>query len=204
MSPDLYCLIFQRSSMKGPIQSTRCVPLLLVFFEELKISMNLTFAHCQTCLAAHSASASASLLTSPAAASFASPQRPDAALLSFNSPSSSSAAAAVARRFVSKTSGDQLFKHRRRTNALKSVVCQVCGKAFAYNWGLRQHMRTHTGEKPYSCSFCGRCFAEAANLRKHERIHTGERHYVCKLCARSFIHASSLRVHRCAGPRDGH
>ncbi|XP_051920959.1 zinc finger protein 574 isoform X1 [Hippocampus zosterae] len=90
----------------------------------------------------------------------------------------------------------QLLRHRRSAHGPKrSFLCTVCGKTFAKQIHVRNHIRTHTGERPFQCADCGKTFSSLANLSRHTLIHTGARPYRCDVCQRAFSQSSNLRQH---------
>ena len=52
-----------------------------------------------------------------------------------------------------------------------AIVCNYCGKEFAFASDLRRHTRTHTGEKPYECSECNFRASQRYNLERHKKTH---------------------------------
>ena len=62
-----------------------------------------------------------------------------------------------------------------------------CYKAFAHNYNLADHIRTHTGEKSFTCSQCGKSYSLNSNLKHHMTIHTGEKSYQCSVITKVFL-----------------
>ncbi|OCT67950.1 zinc finger protein 2 [Xenopus laevis] len=78
----------------------------------------------------------------------------------------------------------------------KPFICLDCGKHFACNSHLTNHMTIHSGERPYSCNDCGKCFTRNAHLVRHQASHTGERPFSCSDCDKSFTRSSYLVLHQ--------
>ncbi|KAE8585517.1 hypothetical protein XENTR_v10021338 [Xenopus tropicalis] len=78
----------------------------------------------------------------------------------------------------------------------KPFICLDCGKHFACNTHLTNHMKIHSGERPYSCNECGKSFTRNAHLGRHQASHTGERPFSCSECDKSFTRSSYLIVHQ--------
>ena len=79
--------------------------------------------------------------------------------------------------------------------AVRSYVCEACGRSFKKKERLMLHERTHTGERPYECETCGRRFSLAGNLRRHLPLHSGQKPFMCELCGRTFIRRAYLEDH---------
>ncbi|CAI5677084.1 zinc finger protein 471-like isoform X1 [Oreochromis aureus] len=77
----------------------------------------------------------------------------------------------------------------------RPFACTVCGKMFRCSSFLKKHLRTHSDVKPYTCKTCGKRFGNNRNLVTHTRIHTGVKPYQCKTCGKWFRMHSHLRVH---------
>ena len=43
-----------------------------------------------------------------------------------------------------------LAKH----TSVRPFVCDTCGKAYAFEWALKLHLKNHTGSFDYSCEHC--------------------------------------------------
>lgn len=52
-----------------------------------------------------------------------------------------------------------------------SHTCSICGKSFAFQSSLSQHMRKHTGARPYKCPYCQHRASQKGNLKVHIRSH---------------------------------
>ncbi|XP_068440765.1 zinc finger and SCAN domain-containing protein 31-like isoform X3 [Clinocottus analis] len=78
---------------------------------------------------------------------------------------------------------------------VKPFQCSVCGKRFARQRFLSQHMTVHTGEKPFSCSVCDKTFARKGNLKYHMTVHTGEKPFSCSVCGKKFPLEQTMKRH---------
>jgi hypothetical protein len=91
-----------------------------------------------------------------------------------------------------------LPKNKKKRVRLKNFVCSdpSCGKAFADNAHLRDHMLSHTGTKSFSCEECGKFFARKTSLKAHQRIHTGEKPFACEQCGKAYASRGGLKLHK--------
>ena len=63
-------------------------------------------------------------------------------------------------------------RHRIEHNSkTKEFKCITCGREFARQYYLVDHVKTHTGEKPYFCVVCGSCSATRSNFNSHMKTH---------------------------------
>lgn len=86
--------------------------------------------------------------------------------------------------------------------------CTLCPKHFTRQYGLRDHLRTHTDERPFVCTVCGKAFARQKDRMRHEILHSGEKKFVCNGvlgtgdswgCTRRFARAEALGKHLRSG-----
>jgi hypothetical protein len=86
---------------------------------------------------------------------------------------------------------------KKKRTRLKNFVCSdpCCGKAFADNAHLKDHMLIHSGKKNFSCTDCGKRFARTSSLKSHLRVHTGEKPFVCEHCGKAYASRGGLKMH---------
>ncbi|KAL3989139.1 hypothetical protein ACER0C_013457 [Sarotherodon galilaeus] len=77
----------------------------------------------------------------------------------------------------------------------KSLKCDVCGKAFKFNYLMKRHYTIHTGERPFACTVCGKMFRCSSFLGKHLRTHSDVKPYTCITCGKRFGYNSDLVKH---------
>lgn len=77
-----------------------------------------------------------------------------------------------------------------------SHSCKICRKHFAWKSNLKKHMNAvHLGTKDQKCNLCGKTFAQNYCLVEHMRVHTREAPSKCRKCVTSFTTKSGLRHH---------
>jgi len=97
--------------------------------------------------------------------------------------------------FLNETS---LNKHTcdASLNIKKKYQCSVCEKMFKSHFQAIRHMPTHTGEKPHMCDLCGKAYSDESGLRAHNMMHHSDnRPYGCVLCGKAYTTKQSLTVH---------
>lgn len=85
-----------------------------------------------------------------------------------------------------------LESHMQQHN--QTYVCEECGMKFARQAGLTKHRKVH-GEKTVLCPVCGRAFACMTTQRVHMVTHSDVRPYICDVCGCSYTQRSSLMLH---------
>jgi uncharacterized Zn-finger protein len=77
-----------------------------------------------------------------------------------------------------------------------SIICEACGKEFAYRSAYLSHVVVHTGERKFKCTICESSFAHKSTLKVHMRTHTQDKPFKCEICEMTFPHKTSLNRHR--------
>jgi len=81
-----------------------------------------------------------------------------------------------------------------------SHLCHICGKGFADNHVLQQHLRLHvyqprsSSRKKHTCKWCVKTFALETSLRQHLFTHK-EDVFECKVCEKIFDSKVDLHKH---------
>ncbi|XP_065206125.1 zinc finger protein 91-like isoform X3 [Planococcus citri] len=74
-------------------------------------------------------------------------------------------------------------------------MCDLCGKLCKGSY-FKSHMMKHTNPDSVKCKDCGKVFAYESTLRNHIKVcHTDEKPFKCTLCLSSFKRADYLRSH---------
>uniref|UniRef100_H2Z1L6 C2H2-type domain-containing protein n=1 Tax=Ciona savignyi TaxID=51511 RepID=H2Z1L6_CIOSA len=96
-----------------------------------------------------------------------------------------------AKSFVSRKTLSAHQKLHRFTKPL----CTICKREFTQESSLMRHIKNvHQHEKQYICQICGKCFGQDGGLKSHMRVHHGDNE--CKDCNKNFSDLTSFRRHR--------
>ena len=77
----------------------------------------------------------------------------------------------------------------------KTYKCNICGKSYRGNSGLKVHMMFHTGRFPFWCAECQKGFTCKGNYEYHIAKHEG-RSFPCDLCVKRFQSKQNLMRHK--------
>ena len=78
---------------------------------------------------------------------------------------------------------------------IKTFKCNICGKSYRGNSGLKVHMMFHTGRFPFWCAECQKGFTCKGNYEYHIAKHEG-RSFPCDLCVKRFQSKQNLMRHK--------
>lgn len=94
----------------------------------------------------------------------------------------------------SQACGLQLHIKRHRNE--RDFACPDCDYKAYTKVDLTRHQTIHTGEKNKICEFCGKAFAKDSTLRDHVKaIHERKVKHECEVCGFVTHRANNLRVH---------
>lgn len=105
--------------------------------------------------------------------------------------------------------------HRRQKHGLTEVVCNICGKPFAYPYQLKEHMdqndhnrvarrqqgvkRSETDSEDldirFKCAICQKLFKREGSLYAHQKMKHEEKPHVCSVCDKPYAFQCQLKVH---------
>ncbi|KAI7797692.1 zinc finger protein 131 isoform X1 [Triplophysa rosa] len=90
----------------------------------------------------------------------------------------------------------------------RGFVCRHCGKAYAREGALKQHLNNYHFEaeeqsrrqkkKVHVCEYCEKQFDHFGHFKEHLRKHTGEKPFECPECHERFARNSTLKCHMSA------
>lgn len=91
-----------------------------------------------------------------------------------------------------------LILHHINTKHLHitTLLCDMCGKSFMNESGLRAHLLTHNDDKPFMCQICSKSFKLLSTLKAHIKTHSEEKRYVCDECGKTFKKNCTLLEHK--------
>ena len=106
------------------------------------------------------------------------------------------------------------FRHLKKHMMFhkRSHECRTCGKSFSHPGLLKHHKVSHTGDMPYKCDICKDAFAWAWGLKKHMKTHSEEngdnqpssshlltdrdtKTFKCNICEKHFAMRHYLKRH---------
>ena len=92
----------------------------------------------------------------------------------------------------------RFFLHVGPCQNLQSFVCDVCGKAFNQERGLRKHREVHTNEGEQK-----RLLNQLNNRARKEAIRKNPRAFPCDMCDRSYTTNQKLKFHKLSAHGSG-
>ena len=106
---------------------------------------------------------------------------------------------------------DNLLRHERHKHAMfnkqlgavpkflnnnSDWTCHDCGKTFAEEKEIENHLIMKCDEEKNICKLCGKKFPLHSNLKRHIRtVHERQQKYSCEKCGKKFKHEFSQRRH---------
>ena len=75
--------------------------------------------------------------------------------------------------------------------------CEICGKIFANNTKLTQHISViHEGKKPFKCDICNYSCSQKSSMKTHvASVHEGNKPFKCDICDYGCTRKSIMNKH---------
>lgn len=89
-----------------------------------------------------------------------------------------------------------LKNHMKKHDAVEKYSCDICQKEFSLKGSLKVHLLVHSNEKAYQCEQCGKKFGQVGNLNYHLALHNAKKSHKCEFCSESYLRIRDLRRHR--------
>ncbi|XP_068083900.1 zinc finger protein 668 [Anabrus simplex] len=85
------------------------------------------------------------------------------------------------------------LKYHQVMHYERQYRCNICAVTLATKHSLRRHLFIHSGKKPFVCEVCGKAFAFELYLRNHCKKHLQP--LVCEICNKTFQSREELDAH---------
>ena len=91
---------------------------------------------------------------------------------------------------------DYLIKHEKEfCSTSKPLRCEKCGKCFAEQSKLDEHMSLHEEKVTFDCDKCDASYIEEGDLYEHEKQHEADKPQACPKCEKTFPEFKDFVLH---------